>query len=45
MPKWHDAATHVKQLHVNFGHIMAYPLFEDIHEEAAVLLALDRALG
>jgi hypothetical protein len=28
---------HVEELNVNTAHVMTHPLFEDIHEEAAIL--------
>src|SRR5271167_462460 len=36
---------HVEDLNVNAPHIMAHPLLEDIHQEAAILFPSDRALG
>ncbi len=35
----------VEHLHVHRTHVAAYPLLEDVHQEAAVLLRADRAAG
>ena len=35
----------VEHLHVHRAHVASDPLFEDVHQEAAVLLASDRAAG
>src|SRR6266536_2613306 len=36
---------HIEHLDKDPAHVMTNPLLEDIHEEAAVLFATDRALG
>ena len=36
---------HVEELHVDLAHVAAHPFLEHVHQEAAVLLRADRALG